>query len=189
MRIGLVSDTHLPRFGKALPRALVQGLRRHPVDWILHAGDFTAPEVADWFRALAPFAAVAGNNDGPDLVDQFGRRRILELAGVRIGLVHGDGARGTTLSRVRATFAPGEVDVVVFGHSHQPFCTFEEGRWLINPGSPSDKRQQLTYSFGVLTIADGRIQPQIFTYPDRNVVPSPYGELAIPGELPGPAPP
>lgn len=39
--IGIVSDTHLPRFGTALPRALVRGLRQANVERILHLGDLT----------------------------------------------------------------------------------------------------------------------------------------------------
>jgi len=56
--IGVVSDTHLPRFGRALPRALERGLRRAGVTRILHLGDFTEPLAAELFEAIAPFDAV-----------------------------------------------------------------------------------------------------------------------------------
>ncbi len=45
MNVGVVSDTHLPRFGDRLPAALLDGLRRARVALILHLGDFTGPEV------------------------------------------------------------------------------------------------------------------------------------------------
>jgi hypothetical protein len=61
--VGLVSDTHLPRFGRALPRALDAGLRAAGVARILHLGDMTDPIAIDLFEAIAPFDAVAGNND------------------------------------------------------------------------------------------------------------------------------
>lgn len=67
MKIAVVSDTHMPRFAKALPLALREGFAREEVALILHLGDFTAPEVAERFAAVAPFDAVAGNNDGPEL--------------------------------------------------------------------------------------------------------------------------
>src|SRR5665213_2008782 len=63
-RVGLVSDMHLPRFGAALPRALERGLRRAGVTRILHLGDMTDPLVVPLFESIAPFDAVAGNNDG-----------------------------------------------------------------------------------------------------------------------------
>ncbi|HKG18628.1 MAG TPA: metallophosphoesterase family protein, partial [Candidatus Limnocylindrales bacterium] len=67
MRIAVVSDTHLPRFGRQLPRALRDGLRAERVELIVHLGDFTMPEVVDLFEAFAPVEAVAGNNDGEEL--------------------------------------------------------------------------------------------------------------------------
>ena len=71
-----VSDTHLPRFGQDLPAALKQGLIAQQVELILHLGDFTSLAVADMFRRIAPFDAVAGNNDPDEICRSFGRRKI-----------------------------------------------------------------------------------------------------------------
>ena len=68
----LVGDTHLPRFGRVLPAPLVAGLEG--ADLILHAGDLTEAFVLDLLEAHAPTVAVAGNNDGPELVT-YGRWR------------------------------------------------------------------------------------------------------------------
>ncbi|HEY9724275.1 MAG TPA: metallophosphoesterase family protein, partial [Oscillatoriaceae cyanobacterium] len=87
MRIGLVSDRHMPRFGRQLPEPLVRGLRDAGVSLILHLGDLTAPEVVDWFEAIAPFDMVAGNNDPPELWARYGRKKVLTRDGVRLGLV------------------------------------------------------------------------------------------------------
>lgn len=168
MNIGLVSDTHMPRFGKTLPPALRAGLNAHQVGLILHLGDFTQPEVADLFTAIAPFDAVAGNNDPDALVARFGRRKILEVEGVRIGMVHGDGTRKNTLERAWEAFAGEAVDVILFGHSHMPYCQQRDGIWLVNPGSPTDKRRNQEYSYGILNIDAGRVTPHLFFYPDKN---------------------
>jgi len=170
LRIGLVSDTHLPRFGRALPRALVNGLRDEGVELILHLGDFTGPDVPALFEAIAPFDAVAGNNDGPELAARFGRRRIVEVAGVRFGLVHGDlGVGQTTPERAAGTFVPGEVDAVLFGHSHIPLVErLPDDRWLVNPGSPTDKRRQPRYSWALLEVdRDGAVHPELRFFDDR----------------------
>jgi hypothetical protein len=173
MKVGVVSDTHLPRFGDELPAALVAGLRRERVALILHLGDFTGPDVPDLFEALAPLEAVAGNNDPPAIARRFGRRKIVTVGGVRIGLVHGDGSRGTTVSRSLAAFRPGEVDAICFGHSHQPLCETRDGLWLVNPGSPTDKRTQPRYSYAILDIARGRVVPRLAFYPLRPPAPHP----------------
>ncbi len=167
MKVGIVGDTHLPRFGDRLPAAVREGLRDEGVALILHLGDFTGLEVPALFEALAPLEAVAGNNDPPALVARFGRRKILELAGVRVGLVHGDGRGGTTVSRSLAAFAGEPVDVVCFGHSHQPLCERRDSVWIVNPGSPTDKRRQPRYSYAILEITRGRAAPRLVFFDRR----------------------
>ena len=103
--IGVVSDTHFPRFGRALPRALERGLRAANVERILHLGDMTDLLAVPLFEAIAPFDAVAGNNDGEAIRARFGRRKIVQVEDVRIGMVHGDGKRGTTMGRALGAFA------------------------------------------------------------------------------------
>ena len=166
VRIGVVSDTHLPRFGRSLPRALVRGLELARVDLILHLGDFTGLDVPKLFEAIAPFDAVAGNNDGPELLERFGRRKVLRVGGARLGLTHGDLPPGrTTPERAAAQFAPDEVEAVLFGHSHIPLVRrLPDGRWLLNPGSPTDKRRQPRYSWALVTVEDGEISPELRLY-------------------------
>jgi len=164
MIIGLVADTHLPRFGRALPRSLRESLVSHRVELILHMGDFTMPQVAELFFEIAPFDAVAGNNDSDEIVRRFGRRKILEIEGARIGMVHGDGRGKSTLERAIEAFAGETVDVILFGHSHIPYCQQHDGVWLVNPGSPTDKRRNPAYSFGIMEINHGRILPALRYY-------------------------
>ena len=160
--IGVVSDTHFPRFGRVLPRALERGLRDARVERILHLGDMTDLLAVSLFEAIAPFDAVAGNTDGEAIRARFGRRKIVRVEDVRIGMVHGDGKRGTTMGRALAAFAEEPVDVVLFGHSHHPLVKRENGRLVANPGSPTDKRMNPRYSYAILTIdgaqADVRLQ-------------------------------
>jgi putative phosphoesterase len=150
--IGVVSDTHFPRFGRALPRALERGLRRAGVTRILHLGDMTDLLAVPLFEAIAPFDAVAGNNDGAAIVERFGRRKLVQVEDVRIGMIHGDGRRGTTKSRALEAFADGEADVILFGHSHRPLVAREGRVLLANPGSPTDKRLNPLYSYAILTV-------------------------------------
>lgn len=171
MRIALVSDTHLPRFGRALPRALVDGLRDTRVELILHAGDWTEPMAVPLFEAVATVDGVAGNNDGDELRARFGTRRLLELDGFTVGITHGHLGYGpTTLDRARSQFADQRPDVLVYGHSHRPHIERSAGgTWLLNPGSPTDKRTQAHYTWILLElIAGAEPVPHLVAYDDRS---------------------
>lgn len=164
----LVGDTHLPRFGRALPGPLVAGLR--DANLILHAGDLTDAFVLDLLEAHAPTAAVAGNNDGPELHARLGIARVVEVEGIRIGLTHGHAGPGrTTPERALRAFSAAvpAVDVVAFGHSHQPLVERRDGVWLLNPGSPTDRRRQQSFSYLRLEIRDGEVVPELVTYRTR----------------------
>ena len=166
--IGLVADTHLPRFGRRMPRALIDGLVAARVERILHLGDHTASFVVDALGDIAPVDAVAGNNDPPELVERYGTRRIVDVAGVLIGLTHGHlGPGRNTPDRARRTFVGDGVSIVAFGHSHIPMCESIDGLWLVNPGSPTDRRRQSAWSFGLIELDSGVIRPRIVTFADR----------------------
>lgn len=166
--IGVVSDTHLPRFGRTLPRALERGLRRARVERIMHLGDMTDLLAVPLFETIAPFDAVAGNNDGADIRARFGRSKIVTVERVRIGMVHGDGSSGTTKDRAVAAFDSDAVDVILFGHSHRPSIG-RVGRVLVaNPGSPTDKRMNPLFSYAVLTIDGSDAQIALKFYASRD---------------------
>jgi len=165
MRIGVISDTHLSVRAEKLPDALIKGLAG--VELILHAGDWVSPHVVGLVERIAPVEAVAGNNDGAELIARFGRSKLLNVGGVRIGLVHGDGVRKTTEERARETFLTDQPDIVVFGHSHVPFMQQIAGMLMLNPGSPTDKRWQPRYSYGLIELgADIRAWHEF--YDDRS---------------------
>lgn len=167
--VGVVSDTHFPRFGRALPRALERGLRRAGVALILHLGDMTDLLAVPLFEAIAPFDAVAGNNDGAAIRERFGRRKVVRVEDVRVGMVHGDGRRGTTKSRALGAFADDEADVVLFGHSHRPLVAREGRLLLANPGSPTDKRMNPLYSYAILTVDGASARVDLKFYASRAV--------------------
>nr|WP_316047281.1 metallophosphoesterase family protein [Planococcus glaciei] len=73
---------------------------------------------------------------------------------MKVGVIHGDGSRKTTEQRAFEAFAEEQVDIIVFGHSHIPVMREVDGITLFNPGSPTDKRKQPQYSFGLLEIGD-----------------------------------
>lgn len=148
MRILVTGDTH----GHPLPAELLAAAAR--AELILHTGDVLAASALASLRALAPLRAVAGNCDPPDL--GLPAREVLDLAGHRVGLTHGHLGRGrTTTDRALAAFGAGQVEAVVFGHSHQPLVERRSGVLLVNPGSPTERRRAPRPSFAWLHAADG----------------------------------
>lgn len=154
MRVAVLSDTHAPRFWKRCPPAVAAHLEG--VDLILHAGDVCTPGVLDELSAFAPVRVVLGNNDGPD-VAAWGAPETaeLELAGLRVAMIHDSGPRTNRLPRMRRRFP--SADLVVFGHSHIPMDVEEDGFRIVNPGSPTDRRRQPFGTMGLLEIADARL--------------------------------
>jgi len=69
--------------------------------------------------------------------------------------------------RSTTAFADTAVDVICFGHSHQPLCARRDSLWLVNPGSATDKRRQPRYSFVFLNVQRGLVHPSLVLFGDR----------------------
>ena len=148
MRIGVLSDTHIPRTADRIPKRVCDDLAK--VDLILHAGDLTEKEVLDRLNNIAPTRAVLGNMDDNELKNLLPRKAIIEAGKFRIGLIHGFGPPFGLMDRVRKEF--GKVDAIVFGHSHSPVNEVRNGVLFFNPGSPTDRIFARQSSYGILEI-------------------------------------
>lgn len=165
LKIGVISDTHMPSRSLKLPQRLVDGLQG--VDLILHAGDWIAEEVAVRLAEIAPVDGIAGNNDGEEIRNRFGRQKVLTLEGIRIGLIHGDGYHKSTPERAFEAFRELQVAMVIFGHSHIPYKRMHQDVLLFNPGSPTDKRFEKRYSYGLVTLGE-TITAEHYYYDDKS---------------------
>jgi uncharacterized protein len=153
MRIAIVSDTHFPRRGRALPPSCVAECAL--ADLIVHAGDLADMATLGVLSALGPpIVAVAGNADEAAVASRLPTAATVDLPGGRmLGVVHDAGPQAGRLERLRARF-PGHA-AVVFGHSHIPLrAVADDGFMIINPGSATDRRRQSRHSMAVLD-ADG----------------------------------
>ena len=150
MKIVIISDTHMPKRAKGLPARLTKELA--DTDLIIHAGDWQTIDVVHELQSYAKVEGVFGNVDDEIIKEHFPEKRMLELGGFKIGITHGHGKGKTTEKRAIQAFAEEEVDCIIFGHSHIPVKKFENGLLLFNPGSPTDKRRQKLFSFGIFHI-------------------------------------
>lgn len=188
MRIGLISDSHMPTVALRLPSGVAKVFR--DVDLILHAGDLTGPEVIEELEQYAPVIAVRGDQDQG--LDYLPRRRMVEVGGKRIGLIHGDRPRwqefpGATWNmffgqrwflaprfyiHVVRQFQADHVDCIVCGHLHRPYIGHVQGILIVNPGSTYlnilDRRTQpgQYISVGMLEIHDDMLRASIIPLPE-----------------------
>lgn len=133
-------------------------------DVILHAGDLVDDSVLDTLGSIAPTYAVLGNNDHA-LIGRLPETRILELEGLRIGMIHDSGPRTGRAARLHRHFP--DCGLVVFGHSHVPADhDGVEGQHLFNPGSPTERRTQPHRTAGVLELADGEVRTRLVVVDD-----------------------
>jgi putative phosphoesterase len=145
--IAVISDTHMPKGGRALPTACVERIRS--ADAVIHAGDFSAAPVLAELKELCPVVlAVHGNVDDAELRRELPESLEVEVGGHTVAVIHDAGPAKDRLARMRARFA--DANAVVFGHSHLPLHEQEGGFQIFNPGSPTERRRAPRHSMGLL---------------------------------------
>lgn len=140
LRIGVLSDTHVHSF-EDLPQKVIEALST--VDLIIHAGDFTSMDVLDGLKQLNEVRAVQGNMDSAEIKNRLPTIDIIKLGNRRIGITHGWGSPWRIEHRIKKLFE--QVDIIIYGHSHQPQNKVIDNILFFNPG-------KATHSFGILTI-------------------------------------
>lgn len=146
-RIAVVSDTHLKGDGWGSPPELLAALAG--VELILHCGDLDVLGALDHLETVAPVLAVRGYPDPREPGDRLAdETRVVEVDGVRIGMVHDTQAPGPPVRFTHTLeFPPGSVhelmerkfgqsvDVVCFGDTHEEYIGWYQGVLFVNPGS------------------------------------------------------
>ncbi len=144
--IALLGDTHMPRGERRLPEECERLLGE--AEAILHVGDFTEASVLAVLEAYAPVYAVHGNMDEWPLRESLPERRVVEVGGLRIGLVHDPGPAEGRHARLRSWFP--RCALVAYGHTHLPEATLDSGVWIVNPGSPTERRRAPRHTMAVI---------------------------------------
>lgn len=137
---------------KSLPPRLLKELVS--AELILHTGDFNTIDVIHELEQFAPVRGVYGNADHEDVIRMLSEKQIIKAGKYKIGLVHGHGKGNTTEKRAIDAFSNEQIDLLIYGHSHIPSFKTIDGLYVLNPGSPTDKRRQQQFSFVVLTIEE-----------------------------------
>jgi putative phosphoesterase len=169
--LGVLADTHIPDRVPQLNPQVIRRFREAGVTAILHAGDVSVPSVLEELEKLASVYAVRGNRD-IFYLKNLPLQIHLKFEGISIGMAHGHGTFSWYIidkihrnlygrlvdryfKRMLQTFP--DVDVIVFGHLHEPFNLHLDGKLLFNPGStsyPWPRKDPAT--FGLLHLEPGK---------------------------------
>ena len=120
---------------------------------ILHAGDLTTVVVLEQLRGLGRVEAVHGNADEPALQALLPERLVVQVGTARVGLVHDAGPRAGRHERLLGWFPA--CDAVVYGHTHLAEATRVGESWIVNPGSPTERRRGPWRSIALLHVDEG----------------------------------
>lgn len=136
--------------------------RLRAADLVLHAGDFVSTGFLEELRGLGPpVEGVSGNMDEPALKAALPKQQVVEVGGLRIAMVHDAGPRVGREARLAVRFE--DCEAVVYGHTHVPQVERFQHLWVLNPGSPTDRRKQPVHSMIVLRLRGRRITPELVT--------------------------
>ena len=160
MKIIVLSDTH------GNYRALQKvALLHQDADMLIHLGDGER-ELNQLFNsepwAEQKFHCLKGNCDYGQGVQVY-RTLTLDLPyGHRIFAAHGDNFQvkfGT--ARIAYEARENQADIVLYGHTHVSDCRYEDGLYILNPGSLSLPRDGKPPSYALIDVSEKGILPNL----------------------------
>jgi len=153
MRLGIISDTHIPERAKEIPKEILEDFKS--VDMIIHLGDLIDLSVLKELKsACQDVKAVWGNMDPPEVRNELPQKEILKIENHKVGIMHGYGAPNNLIDLMTSSFKNDLVDIIIFGHSHTAFNKEINGILFFNPGSATDKEFSPYNSYGIIEIND-----------------------------------
>ncbi|MBU1084008.1 MAG: metallophosphoesterase family protein [Candidatus Omnitrophota bacterium] len=158
MKIGVISDTHIPVNASKLPKKVYDHFRQ--CDLIVHAGDVVEESLITELETLAETKAVQGNMDSLGIKKRFPKKILFKAGGKSIGVIHGSGHPLKVMDVVAAEFSP-KPDIIIFGHSHLPVNEMRKGVLFFNPGSATDGSCSKGCSFGTIEIDGDDMKAEI----------------------------
>ncbi|MDO8751840.1 MAG: metallophosphoesterase family protein [Dehalococcoidia bacterium] len=180
MRIGILSDTHLPETIRHLDHLGPEPASFFStVDLILHSGDLTSPIILDWLEQFAPVLCSTGNNDPiPDRRSQ--EVQVVEAEGWRIGMVHSLGPPSRSVDELQKAFHS-TVDIMISGHTHYEALEYRDGVLLLNSGSitfPHNKNLRLG-TVGLLELTSKGVHAELIALGNTPGRPNPGKGMAL----------
>lgn len=162
MRILVTSDSHRNLY------ALKEIISRHPdIKHIFFLGDNAddIESIRDSFKDRI-FHIVSGNCDFASVYKSCAVETIENT-----GIFYCHGHRHNvkyTLETLKNTARENNCTLVLFGHTHKSLCCYDDGVYLVNPGSCSSSREG-PESYAVIDITPKGIMPSLLTVQRKNI--------------------
>lgn len=180
MRIGILSDTHLPNIIRELdelgpePAAFFA-----TVDLILHSGDLSSPMVLDWLEQFAPVVCVIGNND-PISDPRCKEVEVLDLEGWQVGMVHSLKRGFRPMHELQQLF-PTPVEIMIAGDTHLEQLEYRDGVVILNSGSPTfpQHKDLRLGTVGLLELSPNRLHAEIVLLGETPGKPNPGTPMTL----------
>ena len=157
-RILVIADTHVRAAGK-LPAGILEAI--DTADCVVHCGDYVNLTVVEELRGLARrFVGVYGNSDQGGIRHSLPPEAMLEVEGRRIAVTHPWwGTHPDGLENEVADRFP-DVDVVLFGHTHEPCNLMVNNTLVLNPGQ-GYASFMVPATFAILTVNGGELRGEV----------------------------
>ena len=151
--VGIISDNH-GDWTSQITESLAG------VDAIIHAGDIGPYKYVLKMEGIAPTTAVLGNTDGDMPLDETAVVTLGEKKFLVKHIVNPHRLQVSLCERLKHI----QPDVVIFGHTHEPFCETLGGILFLNPGSVTQPRGGYRPSMLRLTIDCGEMTPKFIEF-------------------------
>tara|TARA_Y100001934_G_scaffold145389_1_gene174589 strand:- start:1895 stop:2359 length:465 start_codon:yes stop_codon:yes gene_type:complete len=151
--VGIISDNH-GDWTSQITESLAG------VDAIIHAGDIGPYKYVLKMEGIAPTTAVLGNTDGDMPLDETAVVTLGEKKFLVKHIVNPHRLQVSLCERLKQI----QPDVVIFGHTHEPFCETLGGILFLNPGSVTQPRGGYQPSMVRLTIDCGEMTPKFIEF-------------------------
>ena len=153
MKITAISDTHASSIDQ-LPEKLIEYMEES--DLVIHAGDFTSPELFHELSDRYELKAVYGDSDEEEIKARLKESEVFEIDGMRVGIVH----KGNYLNNFDDLGYKAKelgVNLLIFGHIHRFVIKNFGDIVILCPGSPTKPRLSFA-SFANIDIENSKIR-------------------------------
>ena len=124
---------------------------------VIHAGDYVSDaEDLSYIYPKMNILYVKGNND---IFAKSPSYLITQIDGATLYITHGHEQRvkyDYTLSTLRKAAIKHNPDLVIFGHTHEPYTGYDDGFITLNPGSV-----RYTKTYAIAEIDKGKVKTKI----------------------------
>ncbi len=129
MRILVVSDSHSDEY------SLMRAIRSQPTaEIVVHCGD--GADEASRIRENFPDKMVISVKGNCDFCSSAPISETFSAEGVKFFVTHGHAYNvKSTLYNLFCAAKEQEAQVVLFGHTHNPLAIYDDGLYMLNPGS------------------------------------------------------